>query len=93
MVVFFLMLLNFVLVLGVESKDVMWGFIQCYVFDVVLEIYFDFDQVVGFVVSYYNDFVKLIKVYCVVNEQEQVVFVDLVECLKVWDGGLDVEEL
>lgn len=93
MVVLFQMLLNFVLVVGVKDKMGLWGFICRYVFDVSFEVNLVMDQVVEFVLCYFNDFVVLGCVFCVFFEIECCVLEDLVGCLVVWDQFVDVEVL
>ncbi len=93
MVVPFAMLLNLASVSGAEDKDTLWGFIQRYAPDASAEKNPQMDQAAGFAVRYYNDFVKPTKVYRAPTDQERTALTDLAERLKVWDGGLDAEEL
>jgi lysyl-tRNA synthetase class 1 len=93
MVVPFAMLLNLASVSGAEDKETLWGFIQRYAPDASPANNPQLDQAAGFAVRYYNDFVKPTKVYRLPSDQERAALTDLVARLKVWDGGLDAEEL
>jgi len=93
MVVPFAMLLNLASVSGAEDKDTLWGFIKRYAPDASADKNPQMDQAAGFAVRYYNDFVKPTKVYRDPDAQERAAMEDLVARLKVWDGGLDAEEL
>jgi lysyl-tRNA synthetase class 1 len=93
MVVPFAMLLNLASVSGAEDKETLWGFIQRYAPDASLENNPQMDQAAGFAVRYYNDFVKPQKVYRTPTDQERAAMIDMVGRLKIWEGGLDAEEL
>ena len=93
MVVPFAMLLNLASVSGAEDKETLWGFIQRYAPDASPENNPQMDQAAGFAVRYYNDFVKPQKVYRTPTDQERAAMVDMVGSLKIWEGGLDAEEL
>jgi lysyl-tRNA synthetase class 1 len=85
--------LNLASVSGAEDKETLWGFIQRYAPDASLENNPQMDQAAGFAVRYYNDFVKPQKVYRTPTDQERAAMVDMVGRLKIWEGGLDAEEL
>jgi lysyl-tRNA synthetase class 1 len=93
MVVPFAMLLNLASVSGAEDKGTLWGFIQRYAPEASAEKNPQMDQAAGFAVRYYNDFVKPTKVYRAPTDQERAAMQDLRDRLKVWQGGLDAEEL
>lgn len=93
MVVPFAMLLNLASVSAAEDKDKLWGFIQRYAPHASPEKNPQMDQAAGFAVRYYNDFVRPSKVYRAPDDRERAAMQDLVERLKVWEGGLDAEEL
>ena len=93
MVVPFAMLLNLASVSGAEDKETLWGFIQRYAPDASAEKNPQMDDAAGFAVRYYNDFVKPTKVYRAPDDKERAAIEDMVARLKVWDGGLDAEEL
>ncbi len=93
MVVPFSMLLNLASVSAAEEKSKLWGFIRRYAPEATPETNPDLDQAAGFVVRYYNDFVKPHKVYRAPSDLEREALVDLRDQLKTWDGGLDAEAL
>ena len=93
MVVPFSMLLNLAAVANAEGKDQLWGFIQRYAPDAAAGTHPDLDAAAGFAVRYYNDFVKPAKVYRAPSDLEREAMEELRDKLKVWDGGLDAEEL
>jgi len=93
MVVPFSMLLNLASVSAAEDKDKLWGFIQRYAPDASPEGNPDMDQAAGFAVRYYNDFVKPTKVFRAPSDLEREALSELRDQLKVWEGGLDGEEL
>ena len=93
MVVPFAMLLNLASVSSAEDKAQLWGFIQRYAPEASAQTHPDLDQAAGFAVSYYNAFVKPNKVFRAPEANERAALEDLLARLKVWDGGLDPEEL
>ena len=93
LVVPFAMLLNLASVSSAEDKGQLWGFIQRYAPDASAETHPDLDAAAGFAVRYYNDFVKPAKVFRAPDAMERAALDDLLARLKVWDGGLDPEEL
>lgn len=93
LVVPFAMLLNLASVSAAEEKAQLWGFIQRYAPEASAATHPDLDAAAGFAVRYYNDFVKPAKTYRLASELEREALLELVEKLKLWDGGLDAEEL
>ncbi len=93
MIVPFGMLLNLASVSGAEDKDALWGFIRRYAPDATPGTHPDLDAAAGYAVRYFNDFVKPERVFRAPDEKERAAIEDLRDRLKVWDGGLDAEEL
>ncbi|MGH1331274.1 MAG: lysine--tRNA ligase [Paracoccaceae bacterium] len=93
LVVPFAMLLNLASVSAAEEKDQLWGFIQRYAPEASAATHPDLDEAAGFAVRYYNDFVKPAKTYRLATDLEREALEELAEKLRVWDGGLDAEEL
>jgi lysyl-tRNA synthetase class 1 len=93
MVVSFSMLLNLASVSGAEDRDSLWGFIRNYAPEASPEKNPDLDAAAGYAVRYYNDRVKPTKQFRPADDRERAAMLDLVDRLKVWDGGLDAEAL
>jgi len=93
MVVPFAMLLNLAAVSAAEDTDRMWGFIRRYAPDATPATHPDLDAAAGFAVRYYNDFVKPGRVFRLPDEKERAALQDLLDRLRVWDGGLDGDAL
>jgi lysyl-tRNA synthetase class 1 len=73
----FNILLNLAGVANAESKDVMWGFITRYAPDASPERNPFLDRLVGYAVTYYQDFVKPEKRYRAPTEAERAAIEDL----------------
>ncbi|PTW50896.1 lysine--tRNA ligase [Rhodovulum kholense] len=93
MVVPFAMLLNLASVAGATDKDGLWGFIKRYAPEASPETHPDLDQAAAFAVRYFHDFVAPQRQFREPVATERAAMEDLVARLKVWDGGLDAEEL
>jgi lysyl-tRNA synthetase class 1 len=93
MVVPFAMLLNLASVAGAKDKSGLWGFIKRYAPDATPETNPQMDQAAEFAVRYFRDFVAPTRVFRLPSDKERAAIEDLVERLKVWDGGLDAEAL
>ncbi|MGO4916880.1 lysine--tRNA ligase [Pseudogemmobacter sp. W21_MBD1_M6] len=93
MVVPFAMLLNLASVAGASEKDQLWGFIQRYAPEATPGTHPDLDAAAGYAVRYYNDFVAPAKTYRAADEKERAAMTDLLDRLKVWEGGLDADAL
>jgi lysyl-tRNA synthetase, class I len=66
----FALLLNLVSVSNAEDKATLWGFIRKYAPGATPEQHPVLDQLVGYALSYYQQFVKPAKTYRLANEQE-----------------------
>ncbi|RAP42008.1 lysine--tRNA ligase [Rhodovulum viride] len=93
MVVPFAMLLNLASVAGATDKDGLWGFIKRYAPEASPETHPDLDQAAAFAVRYFHDFVAPQRQFRAPDATERAAMEDLVARLKVWEGGLDAEEL
>jgi lysyl-tRNA synthetase class 1 len=67
----FSMLLNLASVSHAEDKAVLWGFIQRYAPGSAPETHAKLDELVGYAVRYYHDFVKPSKKFAVADEVER----------------------
>ena len=93
MVVSFAMLLNLASVSGAEDKATLWAFIQRYAPEAAPATHPDLDAAAGFAVAYYNDKVKPAKTYRAPEDKERAAMEDLLDRLKVWEGGPDGDAL
>lgn len=89
----FALLLNLVGVANAETKDQLWGFISRYAPDASLDSHPMLDDLVGFAIRYYEDFVKPAKTYRAPDPKERAAMVDLSAKLKAWTGPDDAQEL
>lgn len=77
MPVSFAMLLNLVSASNASDKDVLWGFISRYAPGTSAESHPKLDQMVGYAVRYFEDFVKPGKVFRAASDQERAALADL----------------
>jgi lysyl-tRNA synthetase, class I len=68
----FQLLLNLANVSNTEDKAVMWGFIRRYAADATPEKFPILDQLAGFAINYYRDFIKPKKIYRTATAEEAV---------------------
>jgi len=78
----FALLLNLVSAANASDKDILWGFIQRYAPEANPKDNPALDQLAGFAVSYYQDFVKPNKEYRAPTDQERAALADLAGRLK-----------
>ena len=89
----FAMLLNLVAVANSEEPAVLWGFIRRYAPSASPADHPGLDQLVGYAVRYFRDFVRPAKVYRAATEAEHAALADLAETLKPMAGSTDGEAL
>ena len=89
----FALLLNLVSAANAETKDKLWGFISRYAPDASPESHPVLDDLVGYAIRYYEDFVKPAKTYRAPDEKERAAMQDLSERLKNWSEPADAQEL
>lgn len=89
------LLLNLASACQAEDKSVLWGFIQRYAPDATPENQPKLDQLVGYAINYFHDFVKPAKTYRAASEQEVAAMNDLATRLEALDdkAPLTAEEL
>src|SRR5690606_19720034 len=63
-------------------KDVLWGFIRRYAPDATPEALPKLDQLVGYAINYYTDFVKPAKTYRAATDMEATALADLASKLE-----------
>lgn len=78
----FNILLNLASVCNTEDKAVLWGFIERYVPGATPSSEPLLDELVGYAVNYYADFIKPAKTYRAPDDQERAALEDLARALK-----------
>ncbi|MEM7662323.1 MAG: lysine--tRNA ligase [Pseudomonadota bacterium] len=89
----FALLLNLVAVANPKDKSLLWGFISRYVPEASPESHPLLDQLAGYAIRYYEDFVKPAKVYRAPDDQERAAMEDLAGRLESYDGEVEGEAL
>ena len=89
----FNMLLNLVSASNSEDRDVLWGFISRYVDGADAETHDQLDDLVGYAIAYYNDFVKPTKEYRAPSDQERAALEELSNKLKQLDSNSNAEAI
>jgi lysyl-tRNA synthetase class 1 len=89
----FALLLNLVSVSNAEDKATLWGFIRKYAGGATPEQYPILDQLVGYALAYYRDFVKPEKTYRQPTEMERKALQGLSDELAKAPPGAGAEEL
>ena len=77
----FAMLLNLVSASNAESKDVLWGFISRYAPGVTAETHPHLDQLAGYAIRYFEDFVRPSKTFHVPDDVERQALAALSDAL------------
>ena len=89
----FSMLLNLVSVSQAEDKAVLWGFIQRYAPGATPAAHPKLDELVGYAVSYFRDFVKPTKKYATPDDVERTALTALRDALASLPAGTSAEEI
>lgn len=89
----FSLLLNLVSASNAEDKDVLWGFIRRYAEDATPENHPKLDDMVGYAIAYYHDFVKPTKQYRAPDDKERAAMEDLSKRLKDMDKASAAADL
>src|SRR5262245_13613644 len=89
----FALLLNLVAASNAEDKAVLWGFIRRHVPGASPEAYPLLDQLVGYAVSYYRDFIRPKKVFRPPDEVEREALRALSAALAATPPGVTAEDL
>ncbi len=90
----FALLLNLVSAASTSDKAQLWGFLQMYNPDVSPQNNPKLDELVGYAIRYYTDFVEPKKKWRAPNEMERAAMVDLIERLDALPGDMtDVDVL
>ncbi|WP_407066897.1 lysine--tRNA ligase [Hohaiivirga grylli] len=89
----FSMLMNLVAVANSEEPAVLWGFIRRYAPGVSPETHPRLDQLVGYAIRYFRDFVRPAKVYRPATPEERKALEELLSALQPMEGSTDAEAL
>lgn len=89
----FSLLLNLASACHSEDKDVLWGFINSYAPEATPENQPRLDQMVGYAINYFNDFVKPNKTYRAPSVKEQAALRDLADRFAAAPEHSTAEEL
>ena len=82
----FALMLNLASAASAHSTDVMWGFMGRYVEGATPQTHPMLDQLAGFAVRYFEDFVKPTKVFRAPNDMERAAMEDLLVRLRTMDA-------
>ncbi len=85
----FSLLLNLVSASNAEDRDVLWGFIKRYDPNVSPETHPTIDKMVGYAITYFNDFVKPNKTFREPTDQERSAMQDLAKRFGAINGAAD----
>lgn len=89
----FALLLNLVSASNSHDKDTLWGFIQRYAPDSSAEQNPKLDEMVGYAIAYYEDFVRPAKTYRAATDQERTAFEALSAGLAEIAPGTSAEDI
>lgn len=89
----FALLMNLVSAANAEDKQVLWGFISRYAPGAGPETHPELDNLVGFAIRYFHDFVKPTKTFRRADEKEVAAIADLADQLANHIGSTDAEAL
>ena len=89
----FSLLLNLVSASNAHDKDVLWGFISRYSPGASAATHSKLDELVGFAIRYFDDFVKPSKVFRAPDELEIAALVQLEKALAALPQGASGEEI
>ena len=89
----FALMLNLVSASHAHDKDVLWGFIKQYAPDAAPATHPILDQLAGYAIAYYRDFVKPLKKYRAPDAREHAALADLEAKLAAVPAGTNGEAL
>ncbi len=89
----FAMLLNLVSASNAENSDVLWGYITRYAPGVTAQSHPHLDQLVGYAIRYFNDFVKPTKVFRAADDVELDALRGVDAKLAALPAGADGQEI
>ena len=89
----FSMLLNLVETSNAESKELLWKFVRKYKKNISEKDYPIFDKLIGYAIKYFNDVIKLKKIYKKPNNEEKNALEALIKVLENCDDNMQPEEI
>jgi lysyl-tRNA synthetase class 1 len=89
----FSLLLNLVSAADASTKDILWGFLERYIPGATPKTEPVLDQLAGYAINYYEDFVKPSKTFRAPDERERAAMEALVAKLKALPAGADAEAI
>jgi lysyl-tRNA synthetase class 1 len=89
----FSLLLNLVSAADASTKDILWGFLERYIPGATPETEPVLDQLAGYAINYYEDFVKPSKTFRAPDARERTAMEALVAKLKALPAGADAEAI
>lgn len=89
----FSLLLNLVSAADASTKDILWGFLERYIPGASPRTEPVLDQLAGYAINYYEDFVKPAKVFRAPDARERAAMEALVGKLKALPAGADAEAI
>jgi lysyl-tRNA synthetase class 1 len=89
----FSLLLNLVSAADASTKDILWGFLERYIPGATPASEPVLDQLAGYAINYYEDFVKPAKTFRAPTDQERAAMTELVAKLKALPAGADAEAI
>ncbi|MDO8839006.1 MAG: lysine--tRNA ligase [Parvibaculum sp.] len=89
----FSLLLNLASASHSEDRNVLWGFIRNYAPDATPEDHPRLDQLVGYAINYFHDFVRPAKKYRAPTDQERAALEDLAARFEKVDASASAEDM
>ena len=89
----FALLLNLVSAANAHDRETLWAFISRYAPDATPETHPQLDQMTGYALAYYEDFVKPTKTYRAPTDMERAAMEDLIARLKAAPAGTNDPEM
>jgi lysyl-tRNA synthetase, class I len=89
----FSLLLNLVSAADASTKDILWGFLERYIPGATPKTEPVLDQLAGYAINYYEDFVKPAKTFRAPDERERAAMTALVAKLKALPAGADAQAI
>ena len=89
----FSMLLNLVETSNAESKELLWKFVKKYKKDISEKDHPIFGDLIEYAIKYFNDVIKLKKIYKKPNKKEKIALEALIKALDKCDDSMQPEDI